>query len=55
MSVLNSAPLVKLKRRLGRTGPARAAYERALEVGMNEPLTGHLRRRLADLPADPST
>jgi RNA polymerase sigma-70 factor, ECF subfamily len=40
-----------LLRRLGRTGEARAAYERALELGPAEPERRFLQRRLAELQA----
>jgi RNA polymerase sigma factor (sigma-70 family) len=46
------ASRAELLHRLGHAGAARAAYERALELGMNEPQADHLRRRLADLGAD---
>jgi RNA polymerase sigma factor (sigma-70 family) len=36
--------------RLGRVAEARTAYEQALTLGGNDPLTEHLRRRLTDLP-----
>ncbi|GAA4463680.1 RNA polymerase sigma factor [Phytohabitans houttuyneae] len=39
-----------LLRRLGRTGEARAAYERALELARQEPQRRFLARRLAELP-----
>jgi RNA polymerase sigma-70 factor (ECF subfamily) len=45
------ATRAELLHRLGRTEPARDAYRRAITLGMSEPLTAHLRRRLADLPA----
>jgi RNA polymerase sigma-70 factor (ECF subfamily) len=45
------AARAELLHRLGHTDPARSAYQQALRLGMNEPLTGHLRRRLAQLPA----
>ncbi|MFB9237923.1 RNA polymerase sigma factor [Plantactinospora siamensis] len=44
------ASRAELLRRLGRPEPARAAYRRALELGMNGPQADHLRRRLAELP-----
>ena len=44
------ATRAELLQRLGRTEPARAAYRQAIALGMNEPLTAHLRRRLAELP-----
>jgi RNA polymerase sigma-70 factor (ECF subfamily) len=44
------ATRAELLRRLDRTAEARAAYERALALGMSEPQAEHLRRRLADLP-----
>ncbi|MFC9970539.1 RNA polymerase sigma factor [Spirillospora sp. NPDC127200] len=43
------ATRAELLRRTGRTAEANAAYERALALGMNDPQSGHLRRRLADL------
>ncbi len=44
------ATRAELLRRLGRAGEARAAYDRALALGMSEPQLRHLRRRLAELP-----
>jgi RNA polymerase sigma factor (sigma-70 family) len=44
------ATRAELLQRLGRTEPARAAYRHAIALGMSEPLTAHLRRRLAELP-----
>jgi RNA polymerase sigma factor (sigma-70 family) len=44
------ATRAELLHRLGRTEPARDAYQRAIALGMSEPLTAHLRRRLAELP-----
>jgi RNA polymerase sigma-70 factor (ECF subfamily) len=41
------ATRAELLHRLGRTEPARSAYQQALSLGMNQPLTEHLRRRLA--------
>ncbi len=46
------ATRAELLHRLGRTPDARAAYERALTLDMNTPLSHHLRRRLAELPHD---
>ncbi|MFI6518248.1 RNA polymerase sigma factor [Spirillospora sp. NPDC050679] len=43
------ATRAELLRRTGRTAEANAAYERALALGMNDPQSEHLRRRLADL------
>ena len=40
----------ELLHRLGQTQAARAAYQRALALGLNEPQLEHLRRRLAELP-----
>jgi RNA polymerase sigma factor (sigma-70 family) len=40
----------ELLRRLGHTGAARSAYQRALALSMNDLHSEHLRRRLADLP-----
>jgi RNA polymerase sigma-70 factor (ECF subfamily) len=40
----------ELLHRLGRAGESRAAYDRALALGMNEPQLQHLRRRAAELP-----
>jgi RNA polymerase sigma-70 factor (ECF subfamily) len=47
------ATRAELLHRLGHTEAARSAYEQALRLGMNQPLTDHLRRRLA-LLADTS-
>lgn len=44
------ATRAELLQRLGRAGPARAAYRQAIALGMSEPLTAHLSRRLAELP-----
>ncbi len=44
------ATRAELLHRLGHTEPARSAYRQALTLGMNQPLTEHLRRRLAQLP-----
>jgi RNA polymerase sigma factor (sigma-70 family) len=44
------ATRAELLRRLGRTCEARAAYEDALALEMNDPQSEHLRRRLAELP-----
>jgi RNA polymerase sigma factor (sigma-70 family) len=44
------ATRAELLHRTGRTQAARAAYERALALGMSEPQLAHLRRRLAELP-----
>jgi RNA polymerase sigma factor (sigma-70 family) len=41
----------ELLHRLGRAEESRAAYDRALALGMNEPQLEHLRRRAAELPA----
>jgi RNA polymerase sigma-70 factor (ECF subfamily) len=43
------ATRAELLHRLGDLEPARSAYQKAIELGMSEPLTAHLRRRLADL------
>jgi RNA polymerase sigma-70 factor (ECF subfamily) len=43
------ASRAELLNRLGDKDSARAAYERALALGIAEPTAGHLRRRLADL------
>ena len=43
------ATRAELLHRLGRAEQARAAYQRALALGMSEPQAGHLRRRIADL------
>jgi RNA polymerase sigma-70 factor (ECF subfamily) len=47
------AARAELLHRLGHTEPARSAYKQALNLGLSQPLTEHLRRRLAQLP-DPS-
>jgi len=44
------ATRAELLRRLGQTEPARSAYQQALALGLNDPQTEHLRRRLAELP-----
>ena len=44
------ATRAELLQRLGRPAEARAAYERALALGMNEPQAGHLRGRMSGLP-----
>jgi RNA polymerase sigma factor (sigma-70 family) len=44
------ATRAELLRRTGRTDAARAAYDRALALGMSEPQAEHLRRRIAELP-----
>jgi RNA polymerase sigma factor (sigma-70 family) len=44
------ATRAELLHRLGQTEPARAAYQQALMLGMNDPQTEHLCRRLAELP-----
>jgi RNA polymerase sigma factor (sigma-70 family) len=44
------AARAELLHRLGRAGPAREAYGRALALGLSEPQAQHLRRRLAELP-----
>jgi RNA polymerase sigma-70 factor (ECF subfamily) len=43
------ATRAELLHRLGQAEEARAAYERALALGMSEPQLEHLRRRIADL------
>jgi RNA polymerase sigma factor (sigma-70 family) len=43
------ATRAELLRRLGRTGEARAAYEKALALGLGDPQVVHLQRRLAEL------
>jgi RNA polymerase sigma factor (sigma-70 family) len=43
------ATRAELLRRTGRTDAARAAYDRALGLGMSEPQAEHLRRRAAEL------
>jgi RNA polymerase sigma factor (sigma-70 family) len=47
------ATRAELLNRLGRTADAKAAYEHALTLGMNDPQSEHLRRRLADLKGVP--
>jgi RNA polymerase sigma-70 factor (ECF subfamily) len=44
------ATRAELLHRLDRPDEARAAYDRALAAGMSEPVSGHLRRRSAELP-----
>jgi RNA polymerase sigma-70 factor, ECF subfamily len=44
------AARAELLHRVGRTEAARAAYQRALALGMSEPQVRHLHRRLAELP-----
>jgi RNA polymerase sigma factor (sigma-70 family) len=44
------ATRAELLRRLGRVPEARTAYEQALMLGINDPQTEHLRRRLTELP-----
>ena len=44
------AARAELLQRLGRPAEARAAYQRALDLGMNEPQAGHLRGRMSGLP-----
>jgi len=44
------ATRAELLRRLGQTEPARSAYRQAITLGMNDPQTEHLRRRLTELP-----
>jgi RNA polymerase sigma-70 factor (ECF subfamily) len=44
------ATRAELLHRLGQTEPARAAYQQALTLGMNDPQTEHLCRRLTELP-----
>jgi RNA polymerase sigma factor (sigma-70 family) len=44
------ATRAELLRRLGRVPEARTAYEQALTLGINDPQTEHLRRRLTELP-----
>ena len=44
------ATRAELLHRMGRTEAARAAYERALALGMSGPQLEHLRRRIAELP-----
>jgi RNA polymerase sigma factor (sigma-70 family) len=43
------ATRAELLRRLGRTGEAQAAYEKALALGLGDPQVVHLQRRLAEL------
>jgi RNA polymerase sigma-70 factor (ECF subfamily) len=45
------ATRAELLHRTGQAGAARAAYERAVALGMSEPQVEHLRRRVAELPA----
>ena len=44
------ATRAELLQRLDRPAEARAAYQRALGLGMNEPQAGHLRGRMSGLP-----
>lgn len=44
------ATRAELLRRLGLVPEARTAYEQALTLGINDPQTEHLRRRLTELP-----
>ena len=44
------ASRAELLQRLGRPAEARAAYEQALALGMNDPQAGHLRGRMSGLP-----
>jgi RNA polymerase sigma-70 factor (ECF subfamily) len=44
------ATRAELLHRTGRTEAARAAYQRALTLGVSEPQAEHLRRRVAELP-----
>jgi RNA polymerase sigma-70 factor (ECF subfamily) len=44
------ATRAELLHRLGRPAEARAAYERALALGMSDPQAGHLRGRMSQLP-----
>jgi RNA polymerase sigma factor (sigma-70 family) len=44
------ATRAELLQRLGRPAGARAAYEQALALGMNDPQAGHLRDRMSQLP-----
>jgi RNA polymerase sigma factor (sigma-70 family) len=44
------ATRAELLRRLGRAPEARTAYEQAFTLGINDPQTEHLRRRLTELP-----
>lgn len=44
------ATRAELLHRLGRAAEARAAYERALALGMSDPQAGHLRGRMSRLP-----
>ena len=48
------ATRAELLRRTGRTDAARAAYDRALALGMSEPQAEHLRRRVTELPGSPA-
>jgi len=48
---LAHAARADLCRRLGRTAPARASYQRAIELARQEPERRFLERRLAELPA----
>jgi len=45
------ATRAELLRGAGRTEECRAAYERALALGMSRPQADHLRRRMAELPS----
>jgi predicted RNA polymerase sigma factor len=44
------ATRAELLQRLDRPAEARAAYEQALALGMNEPQAGHVRGRMSGLP-----
>jgi predicted RNA polymerase sigma factor len=44
------ATRAELLRRTGQAEGARAAYERAVALGMNEPHVEHLRQRITELP-----
>jgi RNA polymerase sigma-70 factor (ECF subfamily) len=44
------ATRAELLRRTGRAEAARAAYERAVALGMSAPQVEHLRRRITELP-----
>jgi RNA polymerase sigma-70 factor (ECF subfamily) len=44
------ATRAELLHRLGHAEPARSAYQRALQLGLSEPLAERLQRRLAELP-----
>jgi RNA polymerase sigma factor (sigma-70 family) len=46
------ATRAELLRGLDRASESREAYEKALDLGMSEPQTDHLRRRIAALPQD---